>query len=345
MARPGKIKLVNGDEVQIQSMTDAEIYATFTYNILKKFASESDVGSLSIQSDSTGNIGYLVDTYERNDVGTHGRTQETRSTNIGFTQIGGSVPETFSRPAVGLNDITDAELDQYIITPALNELTNGGIGSYALSDISNYPSLPYASEDGRTYVQRGSFNQLNHQSDGTINTYRLWQVVNKTVLDYQTNLVEAFARYNIDTTSSEISYKTLSEEQIGYLVQRLRNRITSTGIGTYQFAGNAPTTGTWASVGSASDTRYDVQSRSYSGTYSGTYARNFVRYRTGYYTGSYVRYYGGRNYGTFRGTYTRGFTGYYRGYFRGYYTGSYSSPTVLSTILTIGTKQLWVRRS
>ena len=113
----------------------------------------------------------------------------------------------------------------------------------------------------------------------------------------------------------------MTDAETKALTPMFRNRIMSTGIGTYLLDSTTPTaTGTWAQMGTTmTDQLKDTATYAYAGSYSGSYTGYYDRYFSGYLNGSYA------------GSYT------------GSYTGYYSGLTVITTATTQETKQLFIR--
>lgn len=131
----------------------------------------------------------------------------------------------------------------------------------------------------------------------------------------------------------------LDQATIIQLKSRLKNKIISTQKGTYVLGSSAPSTGTWASMGTWYDYTRQYADLTYTGYYTGSYTGS---YATGY-AGSYNdTYYGGVASGTwYTGTYNSWFTGYYSGAYAGNYVGT----TVLGSTENVQTIKLYVRRS
>lgn len=364
MANPLKIRRSGATFQGLQVMTNDEMdYAVDV--ILKNFAStNTGLGTVNIDGATGTSIGAFVDTTRPYTVGQHPVGTEINSVTYTFKQdITSSASESLTRPmeysSSGIRQQNDTQLNDSIISRALNTLVAGGVGSYALQ-----PASPAG-----TWTSIGTIT--NTTSAGT-NTSTLWRRTNATA----------------PTTVRPLKYasgvREMTDAEIQSLTNRMRNRIIATGIGTYRLQATAPTPGTWVTVGAAfEDNRNQLANQSYSGTYSGTYtgfytgnftgsysgtysqafAGAYTRFRSQAFAGTYVLFYSGVIYGYFTGFYTGFFTGFYTGFytgnFTGFYAGTYSSPftgnytgnytgfytgaTIQATLETVSNVSLWVR--
>jgi len=113
----------------------------------------------------------------------------------------------------------------------------------------------------------------------------------------------------------------MSVADVETLDNSFRNRIISSGVGTYLVQTGSPTDpGTWVQMGGTmTDNLKDITNVNYAGGYTGTYTGYYDRFFSGYLNGSYA--------GSYSGTYT------------GYYAGA----TIQSSSSTQETKQLFLR--
>lgn len=323
MSRPLKILGVSGNDISFKEMSDSEIYDSIIYHILKEFASSDSAGSLVTPQGGATNIGTFVDTYRTYGAGDHVNASSVSSQSTTIAQLVSSVGETFVRPLCfksgAIYEMSDSDLDTYIINPALSVMTLGGLGSYYISASS--PSHVA----GATWTQK--FTVPNLTTTGTnAGNVSVWQL---------SNLTSPSTLYPL-RWNSNIYEMPLATTRL--LVQRLRNRILSTGKGTYVIQSSAPGTGTWAQLGDTyTDVRLAAADQGYAGTYTGTYTGTYA----GDYAGSYILYYGG----SIGAYYTGYYTGNYTGDYTGNYTGTYTGLTVQSYTENVSTVRLWVRRS
>lgn len=311
MPRPLKID-TSTTPVSFKEMSDAD-YDYITHTILTQFAaSNTGVGTVSSNSSFTL-IGTFTDTYRPYTVGQHPIGTDITTVTYNFYQDLGSASETLTRPVhytVGANTFEqdDTTLNTTVISNALANLVNSGVGSYSLS-----PTTPV----GGTWVAERTIQNTTAAANNV--TY-LWRKTAATA--------PSTVRPLKVNSTSPISVKEMSDAEIQTLTERLRNQIVTTGIGKYAVQSSAPAGGTWVTRGSAfSDTRNTTSTQSYTGTYAGTYSGN--------YTGSYTLFYAGSVGGFFSGTYT--------GFYTGNYTGSYSGLTLDANTETVSTVSLWVR--
>lgn len=261
MANPIKLRSDN----DLQEMTNAEMdYAV--HRVLLSFASSS---TLSINPGSTSgltNIGNFVDTIRDDAVGTHPTSGSTSSTTYTFYQNRQTQSEASMLRPIGLStsDLgqqSDTDLNTTIISRALSQMINDGIGKYQLR--ASAPS-------GGTWTNRGTIT--NSVRGASNSTFTLWQKTNATA-------PTTIRPMRLDGTN----LREMSNADIETLVARLRNRINDTGIGRYAFQASAPSSGTWVAAGNSfQDTRRQVQSVNYTGTYSDNYAGT----RTAFWQGS-----------------------------------------------------------
>jgi hypothetical protein len=340
MGRPLKILSAppspnpSGTTISFKEMTDSEIYNTFIYPILNEYANQlgpANIVANPVGSWSFGSIGLIPDFYTINEVGAHPvYSVDTFQFDQAF-YIYNTASESFPRPLTYTNgairEMTDSELHQWIIDPAISYITNGGLGSYYMN--SSTSSAPTHISNATWTLRWSSGDQLTSGSYSSTNQAAIWQV---------TGLPSPGAGvYPLKQTSPHIIEYTGA--QITGLTARLRNKMLGTGVGLLNISPVAPQSGgTWASVGSYTDTRRGDAVLSYAGTYSGSYTGSYA----GDYAGSYILYYGA----SAGPSYTGYYTGYYSGSYTGYYTGYYDGRTIVSSIVTTGPAYyLWVRRS
>jgi hypothetical protein len=336
MGRPLKID-TSTSPVSFKEMSDAD-YDYLTHIILTKFAaSNSGVGTVSSNSSFTL-IGSFSDTYRPYTVGQHPIGTDITTVTYNFYQDYNTATETLTRPvhyntAANTFEQDDTTLNTTVMSNALSNLVNYGVGSYSLS-----PTTPV----GGTWVAERT---IQNTTSAANNVTYLWRKTAATA--------PSTVRPLKVNSTSPISVKEMSDAEIETLTDRLRNRIVATGLGKYAVQSSAPVSGgTWVTRGSAfSDTRETTSTQTYTGTYTGSYTGNFTgnysQAFTGNYTGSYTRFFagsiGGYFSGTYAGFYTGTFTGTYSGSYSGSYSGNYSGLTLNATTETVSTVSLWIR--
>ena len=433
MARPLKVSALSGpndQNISLKEMNDTEIYNGIIYQILREFATTSGVGSLVNPQSGASNIGSWVDTYRQYSPGQHGFSgvDNVLSTTTTVAQLTGTVAQTYTRPMTYNNrmiEMTDAEINTYIIDPALGVMTNGGIGSYFMS------STTPTHIAGGTWQQVFTFTDTNY-TNTTVGQTAIWRLTNITAPtstrplfwngSTPLTIINAAAGISFSSASSQIIsipvaertnalkikagkfisisgtvanntsfpiqvtnvandgstititgkffvnespanttislavsnvLKELDDASLKLLVQRFRNRIAETGVGTYTLQYSPPGYGSWAAAGNS---MYDIRSATNVQTYVGAYTGYYTGMYTGYYSGAYAGAYAG-NYnlmygGSVGGTYTGYYTGYYTGAYTGYYphtyagtyVGGYAGTTIISSNDVVSSIALWVRR-
>ena len=334
----------------LQEMTNNEINQYLSAIITQKFADDTDgTGTAEINVDTTnslsGNsIGSWTNQIRNDAIGTHPTDGSTVNTTYYFKQVTSSATENITTRPVGydsgIKEFSDAAIDTDIIDNVIEDMVIGSgytVGQYHLS-----ASAPA----GGTWTARYTITDSTQSGN---NTVYLWQ---KTAPSLSGNA--DLASLKLDGTN----VKMMSVAEIEQLVPNFRNRIISSGIGTYKLQTSIPVSaGTWVQAGDALvDTRQEVASENYSGTYTGNYTGNYTgsysgtysSFYTGSFTGSYTGFYTGPDTfvnvssasfsGTYAGTYagTAGYAGaysntfirwnplYYSGFVAGYYTGFYT---------------------
>jgi hypothetical protein len=308
MARPLKID-TSTSPISFKEMSDSD-YDYLTHIILTKFAaSNTGVGTVSSNSSFTL-IGTFSDTYRPYTVNQHPVGTDITTVTYNFYQDYGTATENLTRPVhynLGANTFEqdDTTLNTTVMSNALSNLVNYGVGSYSLS-----PTTPV----GGTWVAERT---IQNTTSAANNVTYLWRKTGATA--------PSVVRPLKVNSTSPISVKEMSDLEIETLADRLRNRIVSTGIGKYAVQTSAPVSGgTWVTRGSAfSDTRETTSTVSYTATYTGSYTGYYAGTFTGNYTGTFAGSYSGSYAGTYTGNYTGSYTGNYSRAFTGNYTGTY----------------------
>lgn len=200
-----------------------------------------------------------------------------------------------------IQTMTNADLNGYFIPAIVNAMNSLGAASYYLTASTTNPN---ALGNPGTWNSVSTLSDTYSPSSGTINVnyYTLWQ---RTVGDTKTTVRPLKATANG-------SLQEMSDSEITALYQLVSEYIRTTGIGTYAFAKNLPTPGTWSIRGSYLNTINDLVDTSYVGSYLGYFSSAYTGAYTQAFTGSYA------------GTYTQAFTGAYAGTYTGAFSGSYT---------------------
>lgn len=345
----------------VQELTDTEIKDTIAYILTKKFSDDTDgTGTAELNVNGSGtSIGTFTNRERTESVGTHPAAGTLTSTVYDFKQQEGAASESLTRPARfdgdSVVEMTDGEIDTEILDKVITAMVTDDEHTTGIYKIST--SAPTS---GGTWTSRYTISET--QVDGTDVTYYLWQ---KTTANTTPSTDRNFP-VKVDSTGD---LTEMTQAELESLTAAMRNRIISTGVGTYLLESSTPSaTGTWVLMGSAMDDIIkSIASVAYAGAYAseftgyyitnfaGAYSNNFTGYYTGNFTGTYILYYGGYVGGYFDGTYSSNFAGTYTGYFTGYYagafagnytgyfTGYYAGNTIQTTPQTQETKHLYIR--
>jgi hypothetical protein len=331
--------------------------------IAKKFATVESRGSLKVATDgvATGytSIGTFTDRVHNSEVGDHPITaNDTSDVNVyTFQQYTTAItdnktvrPLCFDDSTKEVREMTDAEIDSEIMDMLVDRWWDSFYmtGKYWLKQGTDAPALA----DGagtHTYTERYTINDT--QTDDTTVTYKLWQQTESALENHTVGtggLSRPLIKFNSD---KEIVELTVAETES--LVDRFRNRISTTTVGTYRLSTDEPTeTGTWNQQGGTLTDQVKTSTDvTYSGSYDGTYSGDYDGTYTGSYentfTGSYAADYGGFAGESYSGDYTGYFdgdyTGSYTGSYTGTYTGEYDGLTLQTTSSTQESKKLFAR--
>ena len=343
----------------LQTMSDTEVKNYIANKITVGFAgavgngsNTADINIDTANALSGTSIGTFVDTDRTEATGTHPATGSTATVTYYAKQVTATDTGTITNRPLGydtaIRQVTDSQINTDIIDKVITEMVTESdytAGQYRLSG-----SAPA----GGTWTARYTITDV---ANGGNTTYYIWQ---KTA---------ATSTPNADLlplkTYSGNNVKQMSDAEIQEMIPYFRNRIISTGVGTYKLQSSTPVGGTWVSMGSAADTREQVVSQNYTGSYGGTRTYSNVAYGgTRTYSTSYTntfagtrtyasgagQYAGNRTYSatytsefagtrpyagsrTYSGTYTTGFAGSrpyagsrtYAGTYRAFY-GGYAGP-------------------
>ena len=326
----------------LQTMSNAEVKNYIANKITVGFAGAASNGSNTADLNiDTANalsgtaIGTFADTDRTEATGTHPATGAITTTTYYAKQITASDSGTITnRPLqydTAIQQMTDAQIRNDIIDQAVTAMVTESeytAGQYRLAGTA--PS-------GGTWTSRYTITDV---ANGGNTTYYIWQ---KTAATTAPN-----ADLRPLKTYDSNNVKQMTDTEIQEMIPYFRNRIISTGVGTYKIQASSPSPGTWVSMGSASDTREQVASANYTGSYGGTrtysnvgyagtrtytpagYANTFAgtrTYSTTYsgtrtYTGSYVTNFSGTR--TFAGsrTYSASYTRFFGGFVGGTFAGT-----------------------
>ena len=256
--------------------------------------------------------------------GTHPATGATATVTYYAKQVTATDTGTITNRPLGydtaIRQLTDSQINTDIIDKVITAMVTESdytAGQYRLSG-----SAPA----GGTWTARYTITDV---ANGGNTTYYIWQ---KTA---------ATSTPNADLlplkTYSGNNVKQMSDAEIQEMIPYFRNRIISTGVGTYKLQSSTPVGGTWVSMGSAADTREQVVSQNYTGSYGGTRTYSNVAYGgTRTYSTSYTNTFAGtRTYASGAGQYAgnRTYSATYTSEFAGTrpyagsrtYSGSYVS--------------------
>ena len=311
----------------LQTMSDTEVKNYIANKITVGFAGAVGNGSNTADINvDTANalsgtaIGSFVDTDRTEATGTHPATGATTTVTYYAKQVTATDTGTITNRPIGYDDairqLTDTQINTDILDKVITAMVTESdytAGQYRLSG-----SAP----TGGTWTARYTITDV---ANGGNTTYYIWQ---KTAATSTPN-----ADLRPLKTYDGNNVKQMTDTEIQEMIPYFRNRIISTGIGTYKLQAATPAGGTWVQMGSGSDTREQVVSQNYTGTYGGdrTYSTTYGGTRT--YSTSYTNTFAGdRTYSTTYGgtrTYSTTYVSAYAGT-RPYagsrtYSGSYVS--------------------
>lgn len=300
-----------------RELTSAEIQNQIAGIITQKFATDttgSGTAELNIVTGGSAGadeIGTFNNTERTEPVGTHPASGGTSLTVYRFNQPSSTASTSGqTNPCrwngdeveVSADGEVDSEILDYVISAMANEDANT-VGQYKLDT-----STPA----GGTWTSRYSITET--QVDGTDVTYNLYQKTSPTT--------SAGTDSNMPVISDgDGDLREATTAEVQSLTGAFRNRIMSSGVGTYLLQTGTPSApGTWQQMGGTmTDQLKNLATYAYAGNYTGSYVGSYDRFFAGFLNGSYA--------GTYSGTYT------------GYYNGL----TVITTSSTQETKQLFIR--
>jgi hypothetical protein len=385
----------------IQQMSSSEIYDGIIYAMLREFAKVNNTspktGDLTLL-DTIGDlpttlIGDFVDTNRTNEVGTTGTVS---SLTLGTSSVERSVYQNLSRVTGTvvrpvcfnngrLEEMSDQQIMDAIISPALDRMTNRGIGSYHFSqgiprdpltgdDIPGTWSLVFQVTDnyrGGTVGTNSNVYYINPegtagsvaffrvpaQNTNITTTYTLWRKTNDTA---PSTITRPLKYANTADRGKHLAEMTNAD--ILTLLIPFRNAIIDDGRGRYRFQNALPVGGVWARRGDAIlDLLNVIGERTSVGadfiTSIGFYTGFFTRVSVGNFTGSYssvtrttTNFLGTTNFTTsYSGTYSSFFTSTITKQSVGAYIRGqdrfFTVPAVSATTLIQNTDFLWVKRA
>ncbi len=296
----------------LQTMSDTEVKNYIANKITVGFAGAANNGSNTADLNvDTANalsgtaIGSFVDTDRNEATGTHPATGAITTTTYYAKQITATDSGTITNRPIGydtaIRQLTDAQINSDILDKAITAMVTESdytAGQYRLA--GSAPS-------GGTWTARYTITDV---ANGGNTTYYIWQKTAATSSpDADLRPLKTYSGNNV---------KQMSDAEIQEMIPYFRNRIISTGVGTYKLQASTPAGGTWVQMGSGSDTREQVASQNYTGTYGGTrsysttyggdrtYSTSYANTFAGTRTYSNVAYAGNR---TYSNTYVSEFAG------------------------------------
>lgn len=297
----------------LQTMSDTEVKNYIANKITVGFAGAVGNGSNTADINvDTANalsgtaIGSFVDTDRTEATGTHPATGATTTTTYYAKQITATDTGTITNRPVGydsaIKQLTDAQINTDILDKVITAMVTES--SYTAGQYRLAGSAP----SGGTWTARYTITDV---ANGGNTTYYIWQKTAATSTpDADLRPLKVYSGNNV---------KQMSDTEIQEMIPYFRNRIISTGVGTYKLQASTPAGGTWVQMGSGSDTREQVASQNYTGSYGGTRTYSNVAYGgTRTYSTSYAnsfagtRTYASTTYGgtrTYSDTYTSSYAG------------------------------------
>lgn len=341
MARPLKAN-TTPNPITLNEISDAEL-AYCADLILDEFvSSNTGTGCLFVNPGVTTGltlIGSWTDTERPYNIGDHPVGTDVVSVTYNFYQDQRTISHSPTRPiefsSGNLREQSDAEITAYIANTAVSTLISSGQGTYRIGTSAPTPG---------TWITISTMkDEITGSSNTAYNLYRRTDGASgSTIRPLKAN------------TSAPFSLREMSDAEIQSLNTYFRNRIVSSGVGTYSLATSTPGGGTWVNMGTLNDTRQQIASQNYGGTFTGFYTGTFTGFYLGTYSQNFIGNYGGINPFTgaptginYQGSYTGFFSGSYAGNyqtnFSGDYGGVFAGNTILSNTETIDTKTLWLR--
>lgn len=280
----------------IQVMTDDELKYAASIVLAKLGSTTQDVGDIIFDTDIGTSVGTFVDNFANGALGSHPANTSTLSTtytlyqNTSTASEAGMVFPSKLDAASGVKPQSNTDLNDSIIQTCLDKIaaannTFGEAGTYYIT--SNTSGTPAAT--GSWAVVSTVYDKITNSDDAAKVTYNLYK---------RTNASDTGSALDIPITNfagAPGHLQQMTTAQLQELVQRLRNRITATGIGTYALQTSSPVSGTWVNRGTITDRVPTINSVTYSRSdqytriFSGNYDRLSVGYSREYLAGQFVR--------------------------------------------------------
>ena len=295
----------------VQTMSDPEMdYACSL--ILLKVASEVNGNTADIYVDGTGtSIGTFDDNFANGALSSHPADNVTYTTSNTFQQNTSSISEasiilpiSISANGEGIAPQTATELNDTLIQRCLDKIavantTYAETSTYFLSNTAPTISGTWVVKD--TVTDTVTNNIADAGLDVDYNLYRKTSHATSPTVVLPLKAVSA-------------GIQEMSTAEIETLTARLRNRIITTGIGTYVLQTSAPVSGTWVARGSIVDRTPTITSEQYSRQYTGQYTSQYTRLFTSQYAGQYTG-----------GQFLRQYTSQYATQYQRQYTSQYAT--------------------
>lgn len=280
----------------IQVMTDDELKYAASIVLAKLGSTTQDVGDIIFDTDIGTSVGTFVDNFANGALGSHPANTSTLSTTYTLYQNTSTASEAVMvfpsklDAASGVKPQSNTDLNDSIIQTCLDKIaaannTFGEAGTYYIT--SNTSGTPAAT--GSWAVVSTVYDKITNSDDAAKVTYNLYK---------RTNASDTGSALDIPITNfagAPGHLQQMTTAQLQELVQRLRNRITATGIGTYALQTSSPVSGTWVNRGTITDRVPTINSVTYSRSdqytriFSGNYDRLSVGYSREYLAGQFVR--------------------------------------------------------
>lgn len=242
----------------VQVMTTGEVH-NFANAVLESFATINGPGS--IYTSNVGNTGFTLigtftDTTYDGNVGDPAITILSTEYNLYQdvqTPTGDEPPRPlqYTSNTSPIQKMTNTQINTLADTILSHLVNSDGPGSYRLQS-----SAPV---DGGTWANLGQLKDVF--SGATESNKYLYKKV-------------ASAAYTVTRPLKYVDtgiLQSYSNDDIGLIVKKVRERIVDTGVGQYKFQASTPVVGTWTNVGSIIDTRPDTSGTNYSTDYESTY--------------------------------------------------------------------------
>jgi len=313
--------VMNGNEVQIQEMTDSDLNTYFYPSIVNTMLT-GGVGAYFLGPTATGapvtgtwsSYGTVNDTYYVGSTLTtvsHTLWQRTDAATVGTVRplrynTSGSNPVVYRLDEMQNSDIQAlaAGVGEYIRTT--------GIGVYAFQ-----PSAPGSG----TWVSRGSFtDKINNLTDTSYAGAYVGSYANSFTGVYAGTFTGVFVgSYSRIWTGAftGIYTATYTGNWTGAYAGSYQGNFSGSYAGTYSRLFTGSYTGNWTGT--------------YTGAYIGFYAGSYTGSYQGFYAGAYAAAYAGSYAGSYQGSFTGSYQGFYASAYTGYWNVSYTAGAAWTT--------------